>query len=111
MAIYRYAQLDSNNFVIYVGDADEQWGVMFGWIKSETAQVGDFWNGTIFITPPPPDATIGEYSQALTQHLFNKQQAVENGIRDAILAADPTIKTVAAFQAVLDSMTWPDDFQ
>lgn len=89
-----------------VTEAEEEFGLFMGWVPSLTANMGDLWDGTNFTTPPPPIPTLAEYGAVLAG--FQQMRAINarNALRDQILAANPSVNSIAAFLTVLDSWPW-----
>jgi hypothetical protein len=49
------AAIIKNGIVINVAEADADFAAEQGWIVSETAQIGDLWDGETFTSPPTPE--------------------------------------------------------
>jgi len=84
----RFAIIESGR-VVNVAEADEAFGAQQGWIASETAGIGDLWDGSTFTRPMvsvqvPQTVTRRQAKQALL--LANKLHLVQPAI-DAIADA------------------------
>lgn len=104
-----FVKLDSGSFVVEVVEVavgDEAFALSLGYIPGDGAAMGDFWNGTTFVTPPPPPPpppTMNDYSTALDVILTRRAEERRDAMRDAILLADPSIETLIEFKAAAET--------
>ena len=97
MSDIRFAMLDQTSHVSNIIYAPSTWNYPY-LIPSETAQMGDYWDGAIFITPVPPPPSFGDMAQALRTFLSNKETARQEAIVTTLIDNDPP-ETMSEFMA------------
>lgn len=104
MSVIRFA-IVQDGVCVNTTVAEEEWGISMGWIPSDTAQIGDLYDGTTFTTPPPPPPEPWE----MLQDLANEQGSRAHGRRVAFVNDYITNNGVpanrAAWQSTLAGMT------
>lgn len=103
--ILRFAIVE-NGVVTNVADAEEAFGLFMGWIASETAKMGDLWDGTTFTTPPPPVPTLEQYNTLLQNYMQQRAIAAREALCNQILAANPSVNSITSFIAACDAWPW-----
>ncbi len=93
--------------VISIQEGDQVVGDYFGWVHSETAQIGDQWlGGTNFITPPP---SLAQYRAVLDEVLLAEETALRettrNALRDSILLTLPPEVPLEDFRTAVENRT------
>lgn len=105
MSEIRFAVIDGTYHVHNIVMAPPSFAQYWYYIPSDTAQLGDFYNGTTFVTPPPPVPGRADMSGMLGNYLSNKEQIRREAILDSILDGQPAPQT---FQAFLDMLAIAD---
>lgn len=103
--IVRFAIVE-NGVCTNISEAEEAFGIFMGWIPSETAQMGDLWDGTSFTTPPPPIPTLEEYNTLLKNYIALRAITAREALCNQILLANPSVNSISTFIAACDAWPW-----
>lgn len=107
MPLLRYVAIDANNIVYNVTSAeDPEFAAYMGWIQSDTATFGDYWTGSVFITPPPPAPTNSQMDSILRNYLAYRESQRLVALRNQIAASVTPPLTEQSFTSAVENWTY-----
>jgi len=89
MSDVRFAKIDSTSHVDAIIFGPAAWASYPYLVQSDTAQLGDYWDGTNFSLPVIPPPTRYEMEIALRSYIQAKETARQSLILDSIINGDP----------------------
>lgn len=90
MSDVRFAKIDSTSHVDAIIFGPAAWVGVYPYLfQSDTAQLGDYWDGTTFSAPVIPPPTRDEMAVALRAFIQAKETARQSLILDSIIDGDP----------------------
>lgn len=101
MSNIRFAFINSASYVLDIVMAPPAFSQFWYYIASETAQIGDFWDGTVFVPPPPPPPPDRyQLRDALNAYLAGKENTRREAVLDTVIDGDMP-ETMVEFEARL----------